>query len=154
MVVGSTFDLKQWEKSTSSEGPVKTYTLFVKPSVGLFTNPGNRTSYTAGTDVGIRRVKSNRKTYSSLMFGIDYLVESELLDLTVDLGSGDITNKNRETRHYILPAISYEFGKAINDRLGWYNKYTLGHKLNGQDQNAMVMFVEVGVNFWLKKNKE
>ena len=58
---------------------------------------------------------------------------------------GTLTQKSIPSRVYFLPTLNYEFGQQINDRIGWYSKYSVGMKMPYNSGMSFHTFLEMGV---------
>ncbi len=83
--------------------------------------------------------------------GLGYLTEFQKLSSTFDLGSGEVTDTNRERRGYFLPTINYEFGQEPNSKMGWYSKFSYGRKISVKKENSAAFIIELGLRFNLNK---
>ena len=147
--VGFQSHIQHWESEKETN-----YTIFLSPQVGVFTRPGKNTSSLFNFESGVRRQKTDKKTYSSFGLSLGYLLQNELLSFGVDLATGDKINKERELYQAILPMVNYEFGKDVSSKIAWYLKLSAGHKFYFNRDNALTFFLEVGTRFNLKSNQK
>lgn len=149
--VGTHFEFKNWqtEKACTKGDITKAKSYFVSPQIGYYNWSGRNYNFLLNADIGYRRVKVERRSYSAFSIGLGYLATSELISVVRNLNDGKILAKNRMHKGYFLSTINYEFGRAINSRLGWYNKYSVGKKWSPNNDGMGVIFVELGVNFSL-----
>ena len=96
-------------------------------------------------DFGYRRLKTERRSFSSVSISLGYLMQSQIISVVYNLSDGSIKEKNREQRGFFVPTINYEFGRVINSTLSWYSKYSLGAKFSADIERPMVLFVEAGI---------
>lgn len=150
--VGTELDFKYWEKESSP----KIQKLFISPQFAVFTRVRKNTNYFFNVNIGYKRQNKERKLYQSFSLGLGYLLQNELLSFSVNLGSGDITDKNKELRHYFLPTINYELGGYIGQKrnFGWYSQYSLGSKIAPSRESSVVVFLEVGGKLFLRKSQK
>ena len=146
--VGTAFKLKSWSASKGEK--VKLRDLVVQPQFAIYTRVGYNTNYYFLTDLGYRMQTQDKRFYMIFSGGLGYLMQSEHLGFSVDLGSGDHTNKNREFRGYFIPTVSYELGGNIKPKLGWFTKVAMGRQFSGAKENSSVLFLDVGVKIKLK----
>ena len=147
--VGLHYDLKQWSKDKPKG--VKTTTLFVSPQAGFYTRPRFHTTYLINGEAGIRRQREDKKAYSAFSGGLGYLAQMEIMTITVNL-SGETTGKEREHRGYLVPTLSYEFGRAISPRTGLYAKVSYGTTVSSSREWSGIAFLELGVKFRTKSS--
>ncbi len=146
--IGTHFDVKEWQMEKA--GKIKKQRLFVSPQIGAFTRINNHTSFLLNADFGYKRQKGGRTFYTAYSIGLGYLTEFQKLSSTIDLGSGEVNDTNREASGYFLPAINYEFGQEPNPKLGWYSKFSFGRKISSKKENSAAFMIEVGLKFNIK----
>lgn len=143
--VSSHFNLKTWP--AESEQVKKVKHLFISPQLGYYAWPGNNFNLLANVEIGYQRQKTGRNSFSSLSLGLGYLNTFQITSIVYDQSDGSIDRINRKRKAFFLPTINYEFGRSINDRLSWYNKYALGLKLSAAEERSMLIFFELGLRF-------
>jgi len=146
--LGVQLPLQQWAGQQNDGALAES--LVLHPQVGMFTRPGVNTSGTISCEAGYQRQRSNRKANSTYAVGMGYQARSEVLGVTVSVGSGEVTDKDREWRHYFMPTISYRYGHTLNQKLGYYAKATTG-LLVGNEESSMLLFTEFGITIHLFK---
>ena len=144
MKIGAQFDLKSWKKG--SEEAAITKSFYVSPQIGLYTYPTVHTSYLANADFGYKRVKSRSQKYWAFSIGLGFLNQSQITERRVNLNDGS-KEKTRENWAWFLPTLNYEFGKSINEKIGWYGKLSSGLKMASTRETSMVLFTEIGLKF-------
>lgn len=142
--VGTQFDLKNWKTEAIKFTKLKSF--YISPQVGLYIYPNVHTAYFVNADFGYKRVKSHKQKYSAFSIGLGYLNQSQITDWKVSLRDGS-KEKTRENWAWFLSTLNYEFGKAINDKIGWYGKFSYGYKITSARENVAVLFVELGATF-------
>jgi hypothetical protein len=144
--------LKDWatEKTKKDVELLKHNYLFINPQVGFFSRPRNHSSLLINGDVGVKRQKDGKKTYSAFSVGLGYLAKFSITSFTVNF-SGEIIKKERERQDFFLPTINYEFGGSINQTIGWYTKCSYGIKLSSTIEKQPALFTEFGMKFNLGK---
>lgn len=149
--IGTQFHLKNWESEHEGKKGnfTKSKSYFINPQIGFYSWIGNDINFLLNTEIGYQRIKSSKNTFSAISIGLGYLAESEVIAITYNLSDGSIKEKNRELRNHFLTTINYEFGKAINSKLAWYGKPSLGWKLS--NNSSMVVLIEAGLKFNFKK---
>ena len=126
---------------------------FASPQVGIFTNPGDDTNYLINFEAGFKKNNTSKHRYRAFTAGLGYMAQSKLVAFAVNLGNGDTDSRERDTRHFALPTLSFEHGWATHKPLGWYIKYTVGSALGGERETSLTLFIEAGVKFKLGKQK-
>ena len=142
--VGTQFDLKNWE--TEAEKFTKLQSFYVSPQVGFYVYPNVHTGYIVNADFGYKRIKNHKNKYSAFSIGLGFLNQSQIIERRVKLSDGS-QEKIRENWGWFMPTLNYEFGKAINEKIGWYGKGSYGFKMASSRENAAVLFVELGLTF-------
>ena len=142
--IGTQFNLKNWE--TEAEKLTKQKSFYVSPQIGFFVYPNVNTSYLVNADLGYKRVKSHMNNYSAFSVGLGFINQSQITKRKINLSDGS-QEKIRENWGWFLPTLNYEFGKAINSKIGWYGKGSYGFKMSSTRENVAVIFVELGITF-------
>lgn len=125
--------------------PEKAESLLLQPHVGIFSYIDRNYNVLAGLDLGIVRTKVKKKGASALSIGLNYLGESEKLGFTVDLGSGDRNNIQREWRHYFLPTFNYEWSTKMGKKHRFFTKAKWGYALNFKRESEMYLLIALGI---------
>lgn len=139
--IGINFNLK-------NVGPVdaeKPRTLFLNPQIAFYSYPGNNISILLNTDVGIRKINTQKNAFSSLSVGLGYLRQYQITSIVYNLSDGSVKEKKREQSSYFLPSINYAFGKRINSSISWFSKYSLGAKFSSPFERTLIFFLEAGL---------
>ncbi len=150
--LGTEFGLR--ETMIESEDKTKYKNIFLSPQIGVFVRPENHTSFLVNADIVYKMKSDHRKLYIAPSIGVGYLMARQILDVTVDLSNGEISNKNRELRHYFLPVANFEFGKEPKNKMGWYSKFSYGRKISSTPENSGFFAIELGLKFRIKKKGE
>ena len=137
--IGTQFDLKNWETEAKQKS------FFVSPQIGFYSRPNIHISYLVNADFGYKRVKSEKQKYSAWSIGLGFLNQAQVVSQQVNLSDGS-KEKVRENWAWFLPTLNYEFGKAINEKIGWYGKFSYGIKMASERENTSVLFVELGIH--------
>jgi len=98
--------------------------------------------------------KKEKGFYTAFTAGLGYLIQSKVESFSINLATGEKTNKQRSSDHFLMPSLGFEFGGNLNSTLGWYNKYTWAQRFFSSNGNGSVMsvFVELGAKlYFLKK---
>jgi len=145
---GFNIDLKIWkqEVSTDNSTDAKTRSFFIRPQVTYFSRPKVHQNYALSSDFGYRRIKPAKGKYISWSIGLGYLIQSQVVERKVSLGDGSKT-KVRENWNYFQPTINYEFGQFINDKFGWYTRYSVGWKLSADRERSATIYIGAGLNY-------
>ncbi len=123
----------------------KAESLLLQPHVGMFSYLDRNYNVIAGADLGIVRTKVEKKGASALSVGLSYLGESEKVGFTVDLGSGDRSNVQREWRHYFLPTLNYEWSTKMGKKNRFFTKLRWGYALSPERESEMYLLVALGL---------
>ncbi|MDP6909073.1 MAG: hypothetical protein QF371_06185, partial [Flavobacteriales bacterium] len=147
--IGTTLSLKEWDKSI--DGKKRLHQLFASPQVGVFGRPSNHISVIINADIGYRFM-TKKDLYLSPSIGLGYMLSMQKTSVSVNLGTGKMSNTEREARHYFVPTGNLEVGhEALAKRLGWYLKFTYGGKLFSSVENAGMFAAELGIRIRLSK---
>lgn len=123
----------------------KAESLLLQPHVGMFSFVDRNYNIVAGADLGVVRTKVEKKGASALSVGLSYLGESEKLGFTVDLGSGDRSNVQREWRHNFLPTLNYEWSTKMGKKHRFFTKLRWGYSINFEREAEMYLLVSLGL---------
>ncbi len=141
--IGTTISIKEWDKSADEKK--RLHQLFVSPQIGVFGRFNNHVSAVINADIGYRFI-TKKDLYFSPSVGLGYMVSFQKTSMSVDLGTGKMSNTKREARHYFLPTGNLEVGhEAITKKLGWYLKLTYGGKLFSSVENSGLLAAELGI---------
>ena len=138
--VGAQFKLKDWEQSER-----RSFQTFWSPQASFYSNLGNDRNLLFTAEGGIMTQKIGKKASHALSLGLGYLNESELLDVRVNLGSGDIENGDRDIRNYMLAMLNYSFDRQINERLSWYLKGSYAYRMANNGLSSALVFLDFGL---------
>ena len=148
--IGTQFSIKNWQKEKTGK---KTFTrsssLLISPQLGLFTRIGDQTSFLLNGELGYKRQKLSGGLYTMFSAGLGYLSEHQIQSVKISLTDGRVTEKEWAQSSYFMPNLGFEFGHAFSPRLGWYNKYTYGLKINPDEESSTLFFVELGLRYYL-----
>lgn len=123
----------------------KAESLLLQPHAGVFSYVDRNYNILAGADLGIVRTKVEKKGASALSVGLSYLGESEKLGFTVDLGTGDRSNVQREWRHYFLPTLNYEWSTKMGKKNRFFTKIRWGYALSFEREAEMYLLIALGI---------
>ena len=144
--ISASFYLRNWEKEKGTKE--KLNQLYVQPGIGFYIRSNYNTNLIVGSEVGIKRQYVSKKTYRKYCVGINYILRSEIMSLTVDF-DGKTIAKERETRHIIAPTLGYEYGYNFNDKLSLFTKITTGYRFSINQPNSINTYFEAGINLTL-----
>ncbi len=147
--LGTIFNIRKWQKDEGVD--LKSRSVFVSPQVGVFVRPKNHTSFVLNVDMGYNIGGAKSQTYLAPAIGLGYLASNQRLSATVDLSSGGVSDTSNELRHYFLPTVSFEFGKAAKDKIGWYSKFSFGRKVSSRLENSAFFAIELGMKFMVNR---
>lgn len=153
VAIGTSFDLKTWEKEKAkNQGTVtKVRRFFISPQIGFYSRIGQNSNYLLSVEGGYKRQKKGDRRYVAFSAGLGYLLQSQALSFSVNLGTGEHSNKQRQINHFLLPTANVEFGGGISRTVGWYTKMSLGSKISAKQESQMTLFVGFGVKLYLIK---
>ncbi|MEO1513765.1 MAG: hypothetical protein AAFV95_02090 [Bacteroidota bacterium] len=145
--IGTQLNLRQWQRSyeRKSNTYLKEQSIFVGPQLGFWMLPNDHRFVLLNAEIGYRYQKSRRQTFSAFSIGLGHLLQSRVESFSVDLGGGDIGDKDRVSSHHFMPSLNYAFGKAINSKISWFSRLSYGLKLASNDASRAFFLVEVGV---------
>ena len=143
--VGTLLSVRDWDKSTDEKQ--RLHQLYVSPQLSVFTRTNNHLSVAINADVGYRFI-TKKDLYLAPSIGLGYLISSHRMSASVNLGSGAISEYEREIRHQFLPTGNLEIGhEAITRKMGWYLKLLYGGMLFGPTENSGLFAAELGMRF-------
>lgn len=140
--IGAQIDLNSW---TNPNDRTLGKSWFVSPQLGLVTRPEVHTSYLANVTIGIKRYRSQLYKYAAVSMGFGYLLESRILDRSINLSDGT-DEKNREQRSWFIPTLNFEFGRPLNQQLGWYARFSGGPQIGAKGPTILTTFFEFGIH--------
>ena len=150
--VGTSTDIMQWEKA-SKRGVSPLRNLHLKTQLGCFARPDVSQNYLVNTEIGIRRSASGRKSYLAYSMGLGYLLSSEVVGGSVNLGTGKF-DKEREASSSLLPTFNIELGSNKEKPLTFFYRLFYGRKLAFSGENSAFFGLEVGLRFvFINKTK-
>jgi hypothetical protein len=124
--------------------------VFIETGLSYYIKPGTHYGFVAGSDLGWKFQKEEKRFYWAPSLGLNYMAESKVLSKTYNLGTGELEKKNRELYHFFLPAINLQLGQAPQKKVGWFTKFGYGFKLWGQPESSAFFSVELGLIISLK----
>ena len=151
--LGTELTYKQWEVIKERKGaPISIWkSFYLRPQIGFYTRPTVHNNFLVNAEIGYKKQKRLKKNYSSFSLGIGFLRRYQILSHTVDLGSGETTDKDREAYNYFMPTVNYELGRTINTKFGWFTKFTIGTMISAEEESSTVFFQELGLKYYLNK---
>ena len=123
----------------------KAESLLLQPHVGMFSFVDRNINVLAGADLGIVRTRVKKKGASAVSLGLNYLGESEKLGFTVNLGTGDRSNVQREWRHYFLPTFNHEWSTKMGKKNRFFTKLRWGYALSFERESEMYLLLALGI---------
>ena len=147
--IGTQYDWREWErrKERKRGEVVKKKSLFVSPQIGFYVHPKNHSGLLINADFGYQRLKTKRGFYSAYSIGLGYMTQFNSGTTYEAQDDGSIKTKKFASRAYFMPSLNMEFGQKINERFGWYSKFTLGSKLFYNTGVSAETFFETGLKF-------
>ena len=151
--IGTQFDWKEWEKRKERKKRtiLKTKSLFVSPQIGMYVHQKNHTGLLLNADFGYQRKKDRWNFYTAYSIGLGYMTQFNAGTTYVNQDDGTVKAKKWASRSYFMPTLNIEFGQQINDKMGWYSKFSLGSKLKYNTGVSSETFLELGMKFNLSK---
>ncbi|OJJ16945.1 hypothetical protein BKI52_29960 [marine bacterium AO1-C] len=153
--VGTEIPFKTWEKERSrKKGNVtRVKRLSINPQLAWFTRINRDANYLINAEVMYKTRKKEKGFYTAFTAGLGYLIQSKVESFSINLATGEKTNKQRSSSHFLMPSLGFELGGNLNSKLGWYNKYTWGQRFFSSNGNGSTMsvFVELGVKLYILK---
>jgi len=145
--ISTLITIKHWQSSKVKKEQTFDFTknLFVSPEIGFFARPKNHISLLINSDIGFRRRKEENRFYTDYALGIGYLSAFQTITTSFSLGTGDVSNKNREYRAYFLPTINFGFGQQPKNIIGWCSKLTYGRKISAKIEDSAFFSLEFGL---------
>jgi hypothetical protein len=144
---GLVLNIKEWRKEKRDIS--KQRNLFISPQIGLFVRSNNHTGFLLNMDGGYKLWNKTGNFYTAPSIGLGGLLISQILSSTIDLGTGEISKRERENRFHFLPTLNFELGKEANKKIGWYTKFTFGRKIIANIEDAGFFALELGLRFSL-----
>lgn len=145
--VGTTFLISNSEV----EGNLKPNTLFFNPQLGYFVRPTVNRNLQINSEIGIKRGSRKGKAYIALIIGLGYLLSSEVVGGSVNLGSAEFI-KDRSKRSSLLPVINLELGSNKQKRLTFFYRLFYGRKVSLASENSGFFGLEIGTRFLTKRS--
>ena len=124
---------------------------YVSPQIGFFTNPGSDSNYLLNFETGFKKQKKGKNSYTAFALGLGYRIRSKITSFSVNLGTGNQSNRQRETQGFLLPTLNYERGWRTDRPLSWFFKTSAGITSFSGDENQFMLFTEFGVKFRIKQ---
>ncbi|MEN0048044.1 MAG: hypothetical protein AAF806_13375 [Bacteroidota bacterium] len=140
--IGTQLNLKNWETNTDEFSKQKNF--YISPQIGFYTNPSVHVSYLLNTDFAYKSISKKQQRYTAWSIGFAYLNQAQIIAEQVNTSDGN-KERIRENWIWFLPTFNYEFGKAINEQVGWYTKLSYGLKVSSERENTAVQFIELGL---------
>lgn len=125
--------------------------FFLNGSVAYFFKNRFYHNTLVNAEIGWRRQRYQKKSYSAFSIGTAYMLRWEALTIYTNF-KGEIDITEWERRHFFMPNLSYEFGRRINRQFTWYGKLTYGSAISSKHENSGTLFVGAGMKYFLNKN--
>ena len=145
--VGVQWDWRKWEKEKERRKGtlVKKKSLFISPQIAYYTHSQNHTGFLLNVDFGYQRIKSTRGFYSAYSVGFGYLTRFNAGTTYEYHSNGELTQKRAAARGYFMPSLNMEFGQKINEKFGWFTKFSIATNLRYNTGFSFETFHEVGI---------
>ena len=149
--VGTEITLKTWEKELTKKNKTRLKRLSINPQLAWFTRVNRDANYLLNAEAMYKIGRTDRGFYIAFTAGLGYLLQSKVESFSINLATGEKTNKQRASSHFLMPSLGFEFGGNLNSKLGWYNKYTWGQRFFSSNGNGSTMsiFAELGVKLYI-----
>lgn len=122
---------------------------FINPEIAYFTRINSNDNLLINADIGYKVLRTRKNYYSEYSIGLGYLVSWETLSVSVNLGSGDISDRDIERRSFFLPTINYTIGKHVDRGIGWFSKASFGREISSRE-DAGFFALEIGITYNIK----
>ena len=149
--IGADIPVKQWQPNALDQdrsGLQKT--LFISPQLATYSRINFYSGILTNVEVGLHLQRESRKFYSTYTIGVGYLAHFEVNSITVNF-DGDITNKKRELRNFVLPSTSVILGWDIGKRSSVFTGLRYGMQLSPTRERSGQFFFECGFRLHLNK---
>ena len=153
--VGTEIRLKTWtkERMRKNRDIVRMKYFSINPQLAWFTRLNQHANYLLNVEAMYHTQGKGKKIYTAFTVGLGYWIQSKVESFSINLATGEKTNKQRASSHFLIPSLGFEWGGRINGQINWYNKYTWGQRFFSTKGNgsAMSLFLELGVKLYLLK---
>ena len=143
--IGLAHPISQWQSADEK----KAFQLLLNPQIGFYTRPRFNNNIIGQLDLSLKRQKAERKSYGAFALGLGYVAQYEIISVSPNF-NGEILEKVRERRSYLVPLVSYEFGRNINSNMSAYTKVSYGSRLSTRQESIALVYIELGLQFLLK----
>lgn len=127
----------------------------LSPQAGFFSNPGDDRNLVLNLEAGLRKKHSSKNHYNTYGLGLGYLRQAKVVSFAVNLGSGNTSDTERDSRGFFMPTLSHEWGWATHKKRSWYTKLSTGYRLFGPEENSLMLFAEIGIKLnWNTQKQE
>ena len=152
--IGFDMTLTKWEKEKlkNNNTSIISNSLYVGPRVAVFSKKNYYTNYLPGVEVGFIRQSSNKKMYMAYGINLAYLNSYTVMGFNVDL-SGEITDKQRESRSFFYQGAYFELGGVLSSNINWFTKFSIGTQLSNQYERTELFFTELGISYKLNNHE-
>ncbi len=152
VTAGVQWPQKAWStEKTKGEQTRRVYKyLIIHPRVAVFSRKHSYTGVLIHADLGYRRQREGRKSFSQVALGLGYNARFSITSFTVNF-SGEIIDRERERQDIIVPTISYTYGRNTPHRFDWYTRIAYGNEIRLGNASAGALFLELGLQMNLSK---
>lgn len=132
------------ERTRRDEGLRRFGELIVGPHLALAARIDLHVAVFVGAEIGYRFRVPRRDRFHELTFATSYVAQSEKVETSVDLSSGD-QDVTRELRNYALPALRYTLGRTPDRHVTWYMSTSFGWMVSAEVAYSVFYDFEFGV---------
>lgn len=141
--LGTSFDLINREEDPQEQYRTTSY-FSIRPEIGYFVYPGVHRNLIMETNLCYTIKKTTGRSYFTPALGLAYLLTTEDVEGSVNLGSGNIEHETA-THHAFLPTLNLEAGLMPKRYVGYFVNTFYGYRMGGQRPNATLLGLEIGL---------
>lgn len=150
--LGKFYVLKSWDKfkAKKRKAVTKHKALFFSPQLGGYYHKQNHTGVLLNAELGKEVSKNDSAFFRGHTIGFGYNTQINAGTTYIEEKDGTISEEKWGHRGYYMPSLSCYFGHHLNPTVSWYNKLTIGSKLNYNTGVSLELFFEIGLRFRAK----
>ncbi|MEL6865480.1 MAG: hypothetical protein AAFP19_13725 [Bacteroidota bacterium] len=151
--LGITWTLEQWELDIPSgkDRFIRQNAFQISPQIAYYVAPDNHRNFLLNVEMIYRFKKAHRRNFSAFSIGMGTLQRNRLQTFSVNLGSGETEEEQRERVGYFLPSLSYTLGRSFGQRIDGFTKFSYAYLLGAGEENSARLFFELGLQFQFRK---
>ena len=139
--VGTSFQLKDYSNKE------KNRSLALSPQVAYFSQIGVSQSYLLNAEINLHRKLDSRKRFQTFGLGLGYLLDSENLTPSINLGSGSLGTNEKANNASFLPTLNYSLGMLPDKGPAYFFKAFIGQKFSFSQEGQFFFGLELGLTF-------